>query len=99
MAPFLAAMDAGVASLMLAHCVYTELDKITRLPVTVNRRLIQHTVRREYGYEGLIVTDCLEMKALTSVLPPETAARNAIMAGADQLLVCHTAAVQDAVFD
>lgn len=97
--PFVAAMQGGVAAVMLSHCAYPALDRMTRLPVTVNRRLIQHTIRREYQYQGVIITDCLEMKALTARLSPETGAQNAIMAGADLALVCHTPTVQDAVYD
>ena len=99
MAPFVAAMDAGVAAVMTAHCAYPHFDRMTRLPATVNRRLWQQVVRREFGYEGAIISDCLEMKGFTRWLTPETGAQNAVMAGVDQLLVCHTPAVQDAVYD
>lgn len=99
MAPFVAAMDAGVAAIMTAHCAYPSLDRMTRLPATVSRRLFQQIVRREFGYDGAIVSDCMEMKALTNRLTPEAGATNAVMAGVDLLLVCHTPAVQDAVYD
>lgn len=99
MAPFVAAMEAGVACWMMSHCAYPALDRMTRLPVTVNRRLIQQTVRRELGYDGAVITDCVEMKALTERLASTTGATNAVMAGADLVLVCHTPSVQDAVFD
>ncbi len=99
MPPFIAAMEAGVAAIMTAHCAYPHLERMTRLPATVNRRLFQHIVRREIGYDGAIISDCMEMKAFTKWLSPEAGATNAIMAGVDLLLVCHTPAVQDAVYD
>lgn len=99
MPPFVAAMDAGVAAIMTAHCAYPHFERMTRLPATVSRRLFQQVVRRELGYDGAIVSDCMEMKAFTKWLTPETGATNAVMAGVDLLLVCHTAGVQDAVYD
>lgn len=98
MAPFIAAMEAGVAALMTAHCAYPQYDRMTRQPVTINRRLWQEVVRRELGYEGAIISDCLEMRAFTAALTPESGATTTVMAGVDLLLVCHTPDIQDAVY-
>src|SRR5438094_1136976 len=59
--PFKAAIEAGVASIMTAHVLVPSLDE--KRPATLSRRIVQEILREELGYEGVIVSDDLEMKA------------------------------------
>src|SRR5207248_840352 len=59
--PFRAAIEAGVKSIMTAHIVVPSYGE---LPATVSRRLLTDLLRGELGFDGLVVTDALEMRGL-----------------------------------
>jgi beta-N-acetylhexosaminidase len=86
--PFRAAIGAGVASVMTAHILFPALDP--ELPATLSRPILTGLLRERMGFDGLIVTDCLEMKAVADHWGTARAAVLAAKAGADVLLVCHT---------
>ena len=86
MAPFRAAAAMEVAAVMTAHVVYPALDEEN--PATLSRTIVDRILRRECGHRGLIVTDDLEMGAITADRTVEQAAVQAIEAGCDTLLVC-----------
>lgn len=86
MAPFRAAVAAGVAGVMTAHILYPALD--TDSPATLSRKIVRGLLRDEVGHQGLIVTDDLEMGAITHAHTVEHAAIRAIAAGCDTLLLC-----------
>jgi len=94
--PFRAAIDAGVGSIMSSHILFPDLDP--DYPATLSPRILTGLLRQELGYDGLIVTDCLEMKGIGSLSPAQAAVRAAV-AGADILLVSHTYRTQRAVID
>ncbi|MDQ2961577.1 MAG: hypothetical protein M3R31_00235 [Pseudomonadota bacterium] len=83
--PFRAAFAAGVGGLMTAHVAYPALDP-TGLPASVSARILQAVVRRELGFDGLIVTDALEMRGLTTIRTEKDAALAAFTAGVDVLM-------------
>lgn len=85
LAPFRAAR-ARVPSLMTAHVVFDALDDA--LPATLSPRVISGLLRDELGYDGLIISDDLEMKAVADHYETGDAACRAIAAGCDTLLVC-----------
>lgn len=87
--PFCAAIDAGVDAIMTAHILFPALDP-ARLPATLSATLLTGLLRERLGFDGLIVTDCLEMKAVADHWGTARAALLAAKAGADLLLVCHT---------
>lgn len=89
--PFRALAQAGVAAVMTAHVVFESLDP--RRPATLSPSVMR-LLREELGFQGCCVSDDLEMKAVAEHFPIEEAAPGAIAAGVDQLLVCHTAALQ-----
>lgn len=95
--PFRKAIEAGVGAILTAHIVFTELD--SDLPATLSNRILTGLLRQEMGFDGLIITDCLEMKGVA--LDPGTpeAAVRAVEAGADILLCCHTLSTQIALRD
>ncbi len=69
--------------MMVAHIVYKALDK--DLPATTSRAVIQDLLRKEWGYEGLLISDDLNMKALGGTM--EERCRAALTAGME--ILCH----------
>jgi beta-N-acetylhexosaminidase len=93
--PFVDAIAAGIASLMTSHPVYPKLDP-SGVPATFSRRIVGDWLRGELGFGGVIVSDDLEMGAVSEACPIGEATVRAAAAGHDLLLVCHTAAAQRA---
>jgi beta-N-acetylhexosaminidase len=73
---------------MTAHVRYPALDP-TR-PATLSRRILRGFLRGRIGFQGLVVTDDMEMGAITESHGPEEACLLAFRAGADLLMFCHT---------
>ncbi len=89
--PFRAAVRAEVAAIMTAHIVFEALDP--SVPATLSEHVLEPILRRELGYQGVIVSDDLEMRAIADNYGIEDAAVRAIRAGCDQLLICHQPAL------
>ncbi|MET0341644.1 MAG: beta-N-acetylhexosaminidase [Polyangiales bacterium] len=85
LAPFRAARGR-LPAIMTAHVVFEALRKDT--PATLAREVVTDLLRGELGYDGAIVSDDLEMKAIADHYGIEQAACLAIEAGCDTLLVC-----------
>lgn len=85
-APFRAAVAADAAAVMTAHVVYPALDEDR--PATLSRAIVDGILRGECGHRGLVVTDDLEMGAITADRTVERAAVEAVAAGCDTVLVC-----------
>ncbi|HEY9816783.1 MAG TPA: glycoside hydrolase family 3 N-terminal domain-containing protein [Candidatus Obscuribacterales bacterium] len=83
--PFQQAIAAGVDAVMTAHIQSPSLD--ANYPATLSPLLLTHWLRRQWGFEGLIVTDALVMGAIARRYGPTEAAIQAIRAGADSLLM------------
>lgn len=96
LAPFRAAAAAGVAAMMTAHVVYPALDP--RRPATLSP-VVCTDLRRAVGFDGVLVTDDLEMQAIAAHGAIEEAAVEAIGAGCDLTLVCHDFDAQERVFE
>jgi beta-N-acetylhexosaminidase len=84
--PFAAAIQAGVASIMTAHVIFEALDP--DLPATLSARALA-PLRGELAFNGVIISDDLEMAAIARGWPVDLAAPMALKAGCDLLLVCH----------
>ncbi len=84
--PFRAAIDEGVAAVMTSHAVYPSIDPDT--PATMSKAVLEELLRGELGFEGLIITDDLEMGAIAAGWGVPEGAAEAFGAGADILLVC-----------
>lgn len=93
MAPVRAAVEAGVHAVMTSHEVYTGVENC---PGTLSPILLGTFLRRQLGFRGLIISDCMEMQALCRRVPAPQACVRAVQAGVDLLLICHTEQVQDA---
>jgi beta-N-acetylhexosaminidase len=84
--PFRAAVRERVAFIMTAHVMVPSLDE--ELPATLSRRIVDAILRKELAYDGVILSDDLEMKAITAKWPVPTAVVGAINAGCDGVLIC-----------
>lgn len=93
---FQRAIDAGVPAVMTGHVVYPALDS-SRAPASMSRVITTGILRNEMGFRGMILTDDLEMGAVTSTHEIGRGGVAAMKAGADMLLVCHTPGAQQSV--
>lgn len=84
--PFRAAVAAQVAFIMTAHVLVPSLDD--QRPATLSPRIVQALLRDELGYDGVILSDDLEMKAVSARYPVPESAVEAIRAGCDGILIC-----------
>jgi beta-glucosidase-like glycosyl hydrolase len=85
LAPFRAAIGAGVDSLMTAHVVYPALDPEAR-PATLSPPILRGLLRDELGFQGLVVTDAIIMEGMTEGGSEASASVQALAAGCDLLL-------------
>ncbi len=81
-APFRTLHDAPIG--MSAHVLYTAWDKDN--PATLSKRIVHDIIRGEIGFSGLLLTDDIDMQALTGSIPERSAA--AVAAGCDIVLNC-----------
>ncbi|MDN4474969.1 glycoside hydrolase family 3 N-terminal domain-containing protein [Demequina sp. SYSU T00192] len=81
--PFVASLDAGVATVMTSHIMVPALDP--ELPATFSRPILQGLLRAGLGFDGVIVTDALDMKGACEGRGIPAAAVLALAAGADLL--------------
>jgi beta-N-acetylhexosaminidase len=84
--PFRRAIAEGLASIMTAHVVYPALD--AQRPATLSPAILTGLLREQLGFDGVIVTDDLEMHAIVDHHGIGDAAVQAFLAGADILLIC-----------
>ncbi len=94
--PFRAAIDSDVAVIMSAHVLYPQLDP--EYPATLSSKILTRLLRQRLGFEGLIMTDDMEMKAIDDQYEIGNAAVLAIRAGADIILVSATFKMQQRVY-
>jgi beta-N-acetylhexosaminidase len=85
LAPFRAAIRAGLDGVMAGHLAVSAVDG--RTPATLSRPVIGGLLRGSLGFDGLVVSDALEMGAITRSRPVPVAAERALAAGVDQLLL------------
>lgn len=84
--PFKAGIDAGVNLVMVSHVTASDLD-IDGLPSSLSRTVVTDVLREELGYDGIVITDALNMSAISEYYTSQEAAVRAIRAGADMLLM------------
>ncbi|MFI8191148.1 glycoside hydrolase family 3 protein [Streptomyces sp. NPDC085946] len=85
LAPFRAAVAAGTRAVMSAHILVPALDPDH--PATLSRRILTDLLRGDLGYDGLIVTDGMEMQAIAGTYGIERGSVLAVAAGADAICV------------
>ncbi|WP_409292635.1 glycoside hydrolase family 3 protein [Peribacillus sp. SCS-37] len=89
-------MDNDKFFVMVTHIKYPAYDKVN--PASTSPVIIDGLLRRQLGYKGIVVTDDLEMGAVSKYIDYKDLGVKAIQAGADLLLVCHTLQYQEEVF-
>ncbi|MGW7207788.1 glycoside hydrolase family 3 protein [Streptomyces sp. NPDC054837] len=85
LSPFRAAIAAGSRAVMSAHILVPALDP--EHPATLSHRVLTDLLRGELGYDGLIVTDGMEMRAIADTYGIERGSVLAVAAGADAICV------------
>ena len=94
--PFRAAISAGVGSVMTGHLSVPSLEPDPNTPATLSSRILTDLLRNELHFQGLVVTDAMDMGGITVRYAPGEAAVRAVLAGADALLM---PPVPDAAFE
>src|SRR6266481_2657609 len=94
--PFRAAIAAGAGSVMTGHLNVPALEPDPNTPATLSSNILTGVLRKELGFEGLVVTDAMDMGGITVRFAPGEAAVRAVLAGADCLLM---PPVPDAAFE
>lgn len=92
--PFKSGIEAGADSVMIAHISFPALTHQEALPATVSPALVRGLLREKLGFDGVIISDCMEMNAVAETIGTERAAVMALQAGVDLVLVSHTYARQ-----
>lgn len=84
--PFREIIKKDVMSVMSAHLSVPALDSTPNMPSSLSKSIVSDLLKKEMGFEGLVVTDALNMKGVTDFFPYGEAAPKAIIAGNDILL-------------
>lgn len=87
--PFKQAIAAGVDAIMSAHIVFKAYEE-KQLPATVSRNVMTGLLRKKLGFKGLIVSDCMEMKAIDDIFTTPLGVKLGIAAGLDMVFVSHS---------
>jgi beta-N-acetylhexosaminidase len=85
--PFRAAIAAGVGSIMTGHLNVPAFEPDPATPATLSPHILTDLLRKELGFQGLVITDALDMGGITVRYAPGDAAVRAFLAGADALLM------------
>ncbi|MDR9852733.1 glycoside hydrolase family 3 protein [Paenibacillus sp. VCA1] len=96
--PFIEAIRGGVDVIMTAHVIFPAIEP-ERIPATLSRSVLTGLLREDLAYDGIIVTDCLEMHAIAKFFGIGEGAVKAVEAGADVVLVSHTLSDQIEAFE
>jgi beta-N-acetylhexosaminidase len=97
--PFRAGIDAGAECVMTAHVALPRLTGGRAVPATLAPEIVSDLLRGELGYDGVVITDCLEMDAVSEGVGVAAGAVAALRAGGDILLVSHRLDRQRAALD
>ncbi|WP_281975233.1 beta-N-acetylhexosaminidase [Halobacillus litoralis] len=85
--PFENAIEKGAEVVMVAHILLPELDRT--LPASMSEKIISGLLREQLGYEGIVITDDMTMKAVTNNFSLDEASVDSVKAGSDIILVAH----------
>ena len=85
--PFRAGIQCGVCAVMLSHIFYTKLDP--QWPASLSPKIAKDLLRHRMGFDGLVLTDDLDMGAITKHYDIHTAIHQILAADIDLTLICH----------
>ena len=86
--PFKDAINNGVKNIMTAHIIFKEIDNEN--PATLSEKILKDILRNKLKYNGIITSDCMEMKAISKGITTRIGAMKGIKAGIDLVCICHT---------
>jgi beta-N-acetylhexosaminidase len=86
--PFQSAIADGIEMLMTAHVLYPRVD--SEYPATLSREILTGILRERLGYEGVVISDDLLMKAVSDRYGVSEAAKLFLSAGGDLVLICRS---------
>ncbi|KAJ5095433.1 hypothetical protein NUU61_004789 [Penicillium alfredii] len=89
--PFRRAVAEGIETVMTAHISLPSIDD--KLPVTLSPDALG-ILRKDMAYDGMVITDCLEMDGIRSTYGTAQGSVLALCAGSDSIMICHTFHVQ-----
>jgi beta-N-acetylhexosaminidase len=84
--PFRAAVEEDVACIMTAHVLVPAYDQT--LPATLSPRIVDGILKKQLGYQGIVISDDLAMKAISASWKPGESMVAALAAGCDAVLLC-----------
>jgi beta-N-acetylhexosaminidase len=87
LAPFISAIDAGTGAIMVAHIWYPAFDPGEPIPSSLSYSIVTGLLRVHLGYDGIIMTDALDMDAVDTRYTPEDASILAVKAGVDLIAI------------
>ena len=85
--PFRQMIDAGVNSIMVGHLNVPALDSAENQAASLSKPIVTDLLRKEMGYEGLIITDAMNMKGVADLYPPGQVDVKVLLAGNDMILM------------
>ncbi|KAH7882140.1 glycoside hydrolase family 3 protein [Phlebopus sp. FC_14] len=87
--PFKALIDDKIATIMTGHMALPQVTH-DQLPSSLSKTITMDLLRGKMGFEGVVVTDCLEMDAVAEKYTTQKGAVKCLQAGADIVMICHT---------
>ncbi len=87
--PYKKLFEAGIASVMVAHLSVPSLEPDETVPSSLSKNIVTNLLKNELGFEGLVITDALDMKGSANYATPSDVNVAAFMAGSDILLIPH----------
>ena len=97
LAPFRDAIKGGAEVVMSAHILYESLDD--KYPATLSRKILTGLLREQLGFNGLIITDAMEMHAITRRYSRKEAVKLAFKAGADIILLTSLGRISNEMYN
>jgi len=97
--PFRTGIEAGIGAIMTTHVAFPTFTGDDERPATLSESVLTGLLREELGFDGVIMTDCMEMDAIADEVGTPEAAVRAVEAGCDLVTVSHTPGTQRAAID
>jgi beta-N-acetylhexosaminidase len=92
--PFAHCIAEGAECVMIGHLYLPQLMSREALPATVSPEIVQDLLRHRLGFDGVVISDCMEMNAVARTIGTERATVMALQAGNDLVLVSHHSSLQ-----
>lgn len=97
--PFKDCILEGADTVMTAHVYFPTLEKQEGVPATMSHAVITGLLREKLGFDGVVTTDCMEMKAIADTVGTAKGAVEAIKAGVDVVMISHLPSLQKEAID